>query len=97
VGSNAVCGTVGALTAPTVNACKPQLPGSPEWPPRLLSIIPAAPIPQIIGFYQTNFVAADLTLQTEVINVRNSTPGVSINVGAAQNALTVNVPVPPQP
>ena len=29
--------------------------------------------------------------------MRNSAPGVSINVGVARNALTMNVPVPPQP
>jgi len=40
----------------------------------------------------------NLTLQTENINVKNSAPGASINVGAVQNALTMNVvPVSPHP
>jgi hypothetical protein len=40
----------------------------------------------------------NLTLQTENINVSNSAPSPSINVGAAQNALTANiVPLSPHP
>jgi len=58
---------------------------------------PVAPIVPVINFYQTNFIANNLTLQSENIDVRNSAPGASINVGVAQNALTVNVPIPPQP
>jgi hypothetical protein len=59
---------------------------------------PVAPIVPIFNFYQTNYIADNLTVQTENIDVRNSAPGASINVGAAQNALTVSVaPVPPHP
>jgi hypothetical protein len=58
----------------------------------------AAPIAPIFNFYQTNYIADNLTVQTENIDVRNSAPGASINVGAVQNALTMNVvPVPPHP
>ena len=58
----------------------------------------AASILPTINFYQTNnYIADNLTLQTENINVSNSAPSASINVGAAQNALTANlVPVLPQ-
>jgi hypothetical protein len=52
---------------------------------------PVAPILPIVNFYQTNYIADNLTLQTENIDVKNSAPGASINVGAAQNAFTVNV------
>lgn len=46
----------------------------------------------IINFYQTNnYIADNLTLQTQNINVNNSAPSASINVGAGQNALTANV------
>jgi len=58
---------------------------------------PAAPIVPVMKFYQTRYIADNLTLQIEIINVRNSASGASINVRVAQNALTVNVPVPPQP
>jgi len=57
-----------------------------------------APILPVINFFQTNYIADNLTLQTENINVSNSAPGASISVGAAQNALTVSVlPVSPHP
>jgi hypothetical protein len=52
---------------------------------------PVAPIPPIFNFYQTNYIADNLTVQNEDIDVRNSAPGASINVGAVQNALTVSV------
>ena len=52
---------------------------------------PVASILPTINFYQTNYFADNLTLQTENINVNNSAPSASINVGAAQNALTMNV------
>jgi hypothetical protein len=61
---------------------------------------PVAPIPPIFNFYQTNYIANNLTVQTENIDVRNSAPGASINVGAGQNALTVSVTpgsLPPPP
>ena len=50
-----------------------------------------APVPPVFNFYQTNYIADNLTLQTENINVNNSARGASITVGAAQNALTMNV------
>jgi len=52
---------------------------------------PVAPILPIVNFYQTNYIADNLTLQTENINVNNSAPSASINVGAVQNALIANV------
>jgi hypothetical protein len=55
---------------------------------------PAASILPIVNFYQTNYIADNLTVQTENIDVNNSAPGASINVGAAQNALTVSVVSP---
>jgi hypothetical protein len=59
---------------------------------------PVAPILPIVNFYQTNYIADNLTVQTENIDVKNSAPGASINVGAVQNALTANLmPVSPHP
>jgi hypothetical protein len=58
---------------------------SPYKPP-VASVLPS------INFYQTNYFATNLTLQNENIDVNNSAPGASINVGAIQNALTVNAP-----
>jgi len=52
---------------------------------------PAASILPVINFYQTNYIADNLTVQTQNIDVNNSAAGASINVGANQNALTVNV------
>jgi hypothetical protein len=53
---------------------------------------PVASILPTINFYQTNnYIADNLTLQTENINVNNSAPSASINVSAAQNALTANI------
>ena len=53
---------------------------------------PVASILPTINFYQTNnYIADNLTLQTENINVNNSAPSASINVGAGQNALTANL------
>ena len=76
----------GGLTAPTVTL------------PRIPSLIfPTAAIAPVIDFDQTRYAADNLTLQTESINVRNSATGASINVGVAQNALSVNGSVPPLP
>ena len=59
---------------------------------------PVASILPTINFYQTNYFADNLTLQTENINVNNSAPSASINVGAVQNALTANLlPGSPHP
>ena len=47
-----------------------------------------APIAPIVNFYQTNYIANNLTLETENINVNNSAANSLIAVGAAQeNAL----------
>jgi len=59
---------------------------------------PTAPIAPIFNFYQTNYIADNLTVQNQNINVSNSAAGASINVGAGQNALTVSLaPVAPHP
>jgi hypothetical protein len=63
-------------------------------------ITPSAPILPIVNYYQTNYFADNLTVQNENIAVNNAAAGASVNVGAAQNALTVSVgPVslPPHP
>ena len=52
---------------------------------------PVAPILPVVNFYQSNYFADNLTLQTENINVTNSAPSASINVGAVQNASTLNL------
>jgi hypothetical protein len=51
---------------------------------------PIAPIPSVVNFYQNNYIADNLTVQTENIDIKNAAPGASINVGAVQNALTAN-------
>ena len=52
----------------------------------------------IVNFYQTNYIADNLTLQLQNISVQNSAPGAVINVGAVQNAATLNLlPVAPHP
>src|SRR5579862_2355439 len=57
---------------------------------------PTAAVMPTINFYQFNYMATNLTLQTANINVNNSAAGAAINVGAAQNALPVNIsPVVP--
>jgi hypothetical protein len=59
---------------------------------------PVASILPTINFYQTNYFADNLTVQNENINVNNSAPSASINVGAVQNALTANLlPGSPHP
>lgn len=50
---------------------------------------PVVPILPIVNFYQTNFFADQLNLETQNISVQNSAPGATITVGAAQNALNV--------
>jgi hypothetical protein len=59
---------------------------------------PVAPIVPVLNFFQNNYFADNLTLQTENINVNNSAPSATINVGAVQNASTLNLaPVAPHP
>ena len=80
-----------ALDYKAMSAIRGAAPG--DWV--LYAFLPyrpsVAPIVPIVNFYQTNYIADNLTLQTENINVNNSAPGASINVGATQNALTVSV------
>jgi len=57
----------------------------------------SAQILPIVNFYQTNYIADNMTLQTENINVQNSAPSATINVGALQNALNINLVPPPRP
>lgn len=56
---------------------------------------PVASILPTVNFYQSNYFADNLTLQNENVNVQNSAPNAAINVGAAQNGLTLNVSLPP--
>jgi hypothetical protein len=56
------------------------------------AFVPAsAQILPIVNFYQTNYIADNLTLQLQNINVQNSAPGATISVGADQNAATLNL------
>ena len=58
----------------------------------------SARIAPVVNFYQTNFIADQLTLQFQNINVENSAPNSTINVNACQNALSFNLGlVLPQP
>jgi hypothetical protein len=80
------CG--GGLDGPHRKRQQSELPGLP----------PDRADHQLLSDQLHRHIADNLTLQPENINVRNSACGTSINVGAVQNALTVNVvPVPPQP
>ena len=42
-----------------------------------------------IVFYQTNYIADQLNLLTENIDIKNSAPGATINVATLQNALNI--------
>jgi hypothetical protein len=44
----------------------------------------------IVNFYQTNFIADQLNVQFQTIDVENSAPNAVINVVAGQNALNFN-------
>jgi hypothetical protein len=58
----------------------------------------SARIAPIVNLYQTNFIAEQLNLQMQSINVANSAANAVINVVAGQNALNFNiVPVLPLP
>jgi hypothetical protein len=58
----------------------------------------SARIVPIVNFYQTNYIANQMTLQFQNINVDNSAPNSTINVAANQNGLNFNIaPVLPQP
>jgi hypothetical protein len=51
---------------------------------------PTLPIVPII-FNQINFIADQLTLQFQNINVENSAPNSEINVNAGQNSVNMNI------
>jgi len=42
-----------------------------------------------VNFYQTNYIADQLNLLTENIDIKNSAPGATINVATLQNALNI--------
>ena len=50
----------------------------------------SARIAPIVNFYQTNFVADQLNVQFQTIDVENSAANAVINVNAGQNALNFN-------
>jgi hypothetical protein len=52
---------------------------------------PTTSVVPSINFYQINYIADNLTLQTANINVNNSAANAAINVGASQNALPVDI------
>lgn len=51
-------------------------------------------IAPIVNFYQTNFIAEQLNVQFQDIDVQNSAPNAVINVSAGQDALNFNFGVP---
>ena len=58
---------------------------------------PVASILPTINFYQTNYFADQLNLLTDNIDVKNSAPGATINIGTTQNALNVIQADPAKP
>jgi len=57
----------------------------------------SAPIVPVVNYYEiNNYIADNLTLQFQNINVLNSAANSTINVNAGQNALTLNL-TPPLP
>jgi hypothetical protein len=59
---------------------------------------PFAPAPERIVpivFNQINFIAEQLTLQFQNINVENSGANSNINVNAGQNSLSLDIALPP--
>ena len=43
----------------------------------------------IVNFFQTNYIADQLNVLTQNIDIKNSAPGASINVATLQNAVNV--------
>ena len=41
----------------------------------------------VVNFFQTNYIADQLNVLTQNIDIKNSAPGASINVATGQNAL----------
>jgi hypothetical protein len=54
----------------------------------------SARIAPIVNVYETNFVADQLNVQFQTIDVENSAPNAAINVNAGQNAMNFNFAVP---
>lgn len=57
---------------------------------------PADSILPTVNFYQTNYIADQLNVMTENIDIKNSAAGASINVATPQNALNI-IQVKPGP
>ena len=73
--------------------------GGAPWVFAFRPLVRAAGIAPIIYNQITNFIAENLTLQFQNINVENSGANSNINVNAGQDALTINLPplLPAQP
>jgi hypothetical protein len=73
--------------------------GGAPWVFAFRPFVRAAGIAPIIYNQITNFIAENLTLQFQNINVENSGANSNINVNAGQDALTINLPplLPAQP
>jgi hypothetical protein len=65
--------------------------GGAPWVFAFRPLVRAAAIAPIIYNQITNFIAENLTLQFQNINVENSGANSNINVNAGQDALTVNL------
>ena len=55
---------------------------------------PVAQVAPIVNFYQTNFIANQLNVQFQNIDIDASAANAVVNVNAAQSALNFNVGVP---
>jgi hypothetical protein len=66
--------------------------GGAPWVFAFRPFVRAAGIAPIIYNQITNFIAENLTLQFQNINVENSGANSNINVNAGQDALTINLP-----
>ena len=51
----------------------------------------------IVNFFQTNYIADQLNVLTQNIDIKNSAPGASINVATLQNAVNFIHVVPASP
>jgi hypothetical protein len=73
--------------------------GGAPWVFAFRPFVRAAGIAPIIYNQITNFIAENLTLQFQNINVENSGANSNINVNAGQDAATINLPplLLPQP
>ena len=74
--------------------------GGAPWVFAFRPLVRASSIAPIIYNQITNFIAENLTLQFQNINVENLGDNSNINVNAGQNALTIDIPasaLPAQP